>query len=196
MKTKLRPLLWVLLAVGIAIFLWYVRVIVGYVIISAALSLVGRPIVKLFDKIPIGKKHMPAGLNAILTLLVMGGTLFAIFSIFAPVVAEEARIISRVDLEQVNSALEQPIADCEAWLGQFDLGEGEQSHEEWMQESVNELLDMTKVSKIFKSIIGRLGNVFVAMFSILFITFFFLKERKLLPPNHLYFIARCTSSKD
>ena len=94
---------------------------------------------------------------------------------FTPLVMEEARIISNIDFEAVSVELADPINDLENWLKDKHLLNTESS----IDDEIRQLFNLTDVKSIFNSAIGILGNSIIAIFSILFITFFFLKEKKL-----------------
>ena len=55
----------------IGLIVWYFSNIVVYIIISAILSLIGQPVVRILHKIKIGRFKMPRALNAGLTLLLI-----------------------------------------------------------------------------------------------------------------------------
>ena len=88
---------------------------------------------------------------------------------------EEARIISNINFESVSLELEDTINDLEEWLKDKHLLDKKSS----IDNEIGQLFSLTDVKSIFNSAIGILGNSIIALFSIIFITFFFLKEKKL-----------------
>ncbi len=164
------------IALGI-LLIWYLRTIIIYLIVSAVLALIGRPIVKFFKRIKFKKKELPDALSALLTIISMVLVILAIFSVFIPLVAEEAKILSNVDYNTLYTELQKGLEQFEKYLPQ-----------ELNEDSVEELLSYVNFNKIkgaIGSIVGGLGNVFVALFSISFITFFFLKDRNMV--NNIIF---------
>jgi predicted PurR-regulated permease PerM len=161
-------------AIGL-LLLWQLKTIVGYVLVSLVLALIGRPIMQLLEKPTIKEKKLPDGLRSAITLIVLSLFFLGFFSLFTPLVMEEARIISSIDFKHVSESLQEPLNDLQNWLQSNHLMNSENNLE-------NELLNLfsfTQVGTLFNSIIGMLGNGVVALFSILFITFFLLKERNL-----------------
>lgn len=157
--------------------LWYLRTIVAYVLIAGVLSLIGSPIVNFLDDLEIGKFKFPRTAAAGVTLVLMVGVLVGFISLFAPLIAAEARAISNINVDQVISSLEEPVNQFEQWIASYNLSSSNTT--EMVRERINTLLDFSNVAEIFSSLVGALGNIFVAFFSIVFITFFFLKEEGL-----------------
>ena len=75
---------WIIILGSIVIFIllaWYFSNIVAYVLVAGVLSIVGGPLVNLITKIKIKGWHIPRGLAAIVTMLVMalGALIFFIY---------------------------------------------------------------------------------------------------------------------
>ena len=160
--------------IGLAL-VFYLKTIVVYLIVSLVIALIGRPIMKLLSKIQVKKKDLPEGVKSFLTLIILLTIFSSFFALFTPLVMEEARIISSIDFEAVSIELADPINDLETWLKDKHLLEQQSS----IDNEIGQLFSLTDVKSIFNSAIGILGNSLIALFSILFITFFFLKEKKL-----------------
>jgi predicted PurR-regulated permease PerM len=174
-----QSLKYILGFLGLVIFcwaVWYFRNIVAYVLVSAVLSILGAPIVRLLRKIKIGKWNLPSSIAALITLLLFMGVVAAFFSVFAPLVASEAQTISNIDVEKTAQNLEQPLAKTEAWLNQFNLSGDETGNREYLISQLKKLVDFGQISTVFNNIFAILGSAFAAIFSIVFITFFFLKD--------------------
>lgn len=157
------------------ILIIYLKTIVAYVLVSVVLALIGRPIMKWISLLKIKEKSLPRSIISFITLLLLVVFFFSIFSLFTPLVIEEARIISSIDLESVSLELQGPIDDLETWLKEHHFLNPDSS----IDNEILKLISLTKVQSIFNSALGILGNSLIALFSILFITFFFLKEKNL-----------------
>ena len=165
-----------LIAVAIGFLLtWQLKTIVGYMLISLVLALIGKPIMQLLKKPSCKGKKLPNGLRAAVTLLILFMFFSGVFSIFIPLVMEEARILSSIDFDQVSEGLQEPINDCQNWLHNNHLMNPENN----LEDELLSIFSFTKVGTLFSSIFGMLGNGLIALFSILFITFFLLKEKYL-----------------
>lgn len=154
---------------------WKLKTIVGYVLISLVLALIGRPIILILKKPSFKGKKLPNGLIAAFTLLILFIFFSGVFSLFIPLVMEEARIISSINFENVAEGLKEPINDCQNWLQTNHL----MSPENNLEDELFSIFSFTQVGTLFNSIFGILGNSLIGLFSIMFITFFFLKEKYL-----------------
>ena len=172
--------------IGIGILLagfliWYLSSIVIYIIVAAVLSLFGAPFMELLDKLKFRNIKLPNWLKALLTLVLLYTIFIGFFRIFIPVVAHEANELSNVDIEAFVVRLEQPILKIEKVYEDYNIG-GDSGHslEEYITGKVSHLLSVSIITNLFSSLAGILGNIFVAIFAISFITFFFLKDRGML----------------
>ncbi|MCF8372725.1 MAG: AI-2E family transporter [Bacteroidales bacterium] len=173
----------VLIALGVVLLLaslWYFKSIVAYLLIAAIISLIGQPLVDLFDRIKIKKFHLPRALSAALTLVVIWVLVLGFFRIFIPLVANQATELSAIDSEQVARSLEAPLEKLETLFGNLPIsGKENLSMEEYVSAKVANIVNVSYLTDIFGFITGALGDLFIAIFSISFISFFFLKEKGL-----------------
>lgn len=181
MNKNLRYL-FVTLGIGlIGFILWYFKSIVAYILISAVLSLIGRRIVNFFNKLRYKKIYMPNTISALLTLVLFWVLILMFFRVFIPLVANQASELSNIDANEVLQNLRDPIEKLEVLFKKYHITATEnQSIEQYLTEKFIALVNISALSDIFGSIAGALGNIFIAAFSISFITFFFLKDKGLL----------------
>ena len=193
MTKNMKVVLGILGVILLGFILWYFSSLIIYLVISAILSIIGAPLVRRLKKIKIGYIHISSGVAAFITLLLFIGVVTLLFSIFAPLVAEEAELISKIDVENTGEQLKGKLSETEKWLEQFNLSGDERSNKEFVVEELQSLINFGRISDIFDNFFGVLGNAFAALFSIIFMTFFLLKDGYLLPkfvitltpPKHL-----------
>lgn len=173
----------ILVAVGILLSCWivyYFSDIVSWIVISWILSLVGQPLTKLFKKIKIGKFQVGPSTSSILTLFCFFLFFLAFFALFAPLIISQARNLATVDYSAIAHSLEEPIANFTARLAEWGLvDQADNSPSKFLKENVIQRFSPSNVTNIFGAIIGVTGNFFISIFSIVFITFFFLKDQGL-----------------
>ena len=178
-----KNLRYVLIGIGIILFalsLWYFSNIVAYVLVAAVISLVGQPLVALLDRIKIKKVKLPRAASAGVTLVCIWVLLFGFFRFFIPLVANEAKELSTIDTQQIANSLEEPMLKLESAFGSLHLDEAEgMSLKEYITEKLSNVVNVSYLKDIFGFITGALGDLFIAIFSISFISFFFLKEEGL-----------------
>lgn len=182
MKTTVRNLL---IFFGILLLLacvWYFRSIVVYILVSGVLSVMGRPLVDLFCRIRIRNWSFPRPLSALLTLLIIWSLIVLFFIIFIPLVTTQINYFSTIDSEKIVQLVDAPINKIENLFRAFnkDITE-ELSIKEYIIGKVSGVLNVNMIQNFIGSIAGILGNLIIAVFSITFITFFFLKDQ------HLFF---------
>jgi len=179
-KTTLIVILTLAGLFGVVWLLMQITSILFYFIIAAIISIIGKPIADLLDKLHIGKFKMPSSLSALLTIGVLYGILFGIISIFTPLVIQQTNTISHIDTQKVADGLQQQVQVLDSMLVHVqDPTQPAKSVELILNESLREAINATSLTHIFNNILGGLGNVMVALFSITFITFFFLRGERL-----------------
>ncbi len=182
MKTSLRN---ILIFLGIVVFLtalWYFRNIVVYILVSGTLSIMGRPLVDLFCRIKIGKWKFPRVISALVTLLIIWGIIILFFIIFVPLVTRQINNFSTIDSERIVQIVQSPINKIEKILNSLNPGISDQlSLKDYIASKITGILNIEMIKNFLGSFVNLLGNIVVAVFSITFITFFFLKDQ------HLFF---------
>ena len=189
MKTTLRD---ILIFLGILLFLallWYFRNIVVYILVSGVLSIMGRPLVEIFCRIRIGKWSLPRVISALFTLLIIWGIIILFFVIFVPLVTKQINYFSTIDSEKIVQIVEGPINKIEALLSSLNPNISDQlSLKDYIASKITGILNIEMVQNFLGSFVSLLGNVVVAIFSITFITFFFLKDQHLFYESILMWI--------
>jgi predicted PurR-regulated permease PerM len=164
----------------VAYLLWYFSAIVGYILASVVLSLIGKPVVNLLEKIRIGKYKMPISLAALLTLIFLWMLIGGGIALIIPSVASQVQKFSQIDSGAILNALQEPIDRLVFWLEEHNIRfSGNQSLEEYVNEQVLDAFNFEAFSNLFGTLFGFLGELSVAIFSISFITFFFLRDQTL-----------------
>lgn len=189
MKTTLRN---ILIFFGILLFLmllWYFRNIVVYILVAGVLSIMGRPLVDLFCRIKIGKWNFPRVISALFTLIIIWGIIIMFFVIFVPLVTRQINYFSTIDSGKIVQIVEGPINKIESLLNNLNPNISDQlSLKEYISSKISGILNIEMIKNFLGSLVSLLGNVVVAIFSITFITFFFLKDQHLFYESILMWI--------
>jgi predicted PurR-regulated permease PerM len=180
MKDTLRN---ILIFCGILILLacaWFFRNIVVYILVSGVFSIMGRPLVDLFCRIKIRKWFFPRWLAALFTLCIIWGIIIMFFIIFVPLVTRQINFFSTIDSEKIVQLVSGPINKVEGLFRAINKDiSPELSIQDYIVKKVADVLNITMIQNFIGSLIGILGNAIIAVFSITFITFFFLKDQRL-----------------
>ncbi|MCH2085144.1 MAG: AI-2E family transporter [Saprospiraceae bacterium] len=173
------------LAVGISflfviVFIYTFSEIVTFVLISWVLSMIGQPLMRFFQsKIRIGKFRAGAALSAALTLFTYFIVLTFLLIMFVPLIVEQANNLVRVDYEAFAIALEDPLRQFQEWLSEHNINWDPKTIENRFNETLTSSFNPALIGNFFSSVLSAAGSIFISSFSVLFITFFFLKEKRL-----------------
>ncbi len=167
---------------------WYFSDILVYVLIAGVLSFIGQPLVALFDKIQFKKFKMPHTLSAVLSLITMIFIFTSLFLIFVPIINREANVITNIDFQYLGEQLEKPLQNVEEILLQYNMLEDDKTLESMISSELESLINMTSVKNIFGNVVGFAGSVFIGLFSVVFMTFFFLRDNKLFYNGIMLFV--------
>ena len=162
----------------IAAICWYFKNVLIYIAVAFVLSLIGRPILKLMRMVSIKGKHAPDWLLAILTIIVLFALLLLIFTQMIPLVTNIVRDASSMNAQAFFES--NPVERVNEWMITMfpDLGR-DFNVVTVVLEKLRELVSFSNVSGIVGSVASFVSSTFVALFSVLFISFFFLKDANL-----------------
>lgn len=164
----------------VAYLLWYFSAIVGYILASVVLSLIGKPVVNLLDKVKLGRFKIPEWVSALLTLFLLWGFIGGILALVIPGVAIQVEKFSQVDSSAILNALQEPIDRLVLWFEKHNIKfSGNQSLEEYVNAEVVNAFDVSEFSNLFGTLFGFISELGIAVFSISFMTFFFLRDQTL-----------------
>ncbi len=163
---------------AVALFLvWYFRSIVIYILVSAVLAIMGRPLVKVLTRLHVQRWHMPRGLAAAVTLLVIWVVFVGLCAAFVPLVSAKVYQLSHIDFGAVVSTIEEPLHAMQTFLSATLPAEmAETSLREMVVAAMQSILERNMINTAVTSLFGLFSSSVIAFFSISFITFFFLKE--------------------
>ena len=157
---------------------WYFKNVLIYIVVAFVVSMIGRPLMQLMRKIKIKGKSAPNWLLALLSILL-------IFFFLAMIVTQMVPLVSNIvkDASAIEASIYfemNPIDKVSEWMkGMFpSLGE-DFDLSALIFEKIRGLVNFGRVSGIVGSVATIVSNVFVALFAVVFISFFFLKEEGL-----------------
>ena len=157
---------------------WYFKNVLIYIIVAFVVSMIGRPLMQLMRKIKIKGKSAPNWLLAVLTILLIFFFIAIIVTQMIPLVSNIVRDASTIEASSYFDS--NPIEKLNEWLiGMFpNLGD-DFDLSALILGKIRELVDFGKVSGLVGSVASLVTSAFVALFAIVFISFFFLKDEGL-----------------
>ena len=176
MNQVLRGLL---ILIGILVLGWVIytfRSILTYILISAVLSFIGAPLVKQFRRIHIRSWQVPSWLASLATLTTFALFFSLLIGLFAPLVQGQIELLGNIDVVKAEQNLEQALDGSKEWLESYSLSDGKHTNRVEVIRRVQDTLNPSKLTDFFDNIVGTIGALAVALFSIVFMTFFFMKD--------------------
>ena len=162
---------------AILFLIWYFSSVVIYILVSAVLAIMGRPVVSWLLKIRLAGRSMPRWAAASITLVVIMAVLLGILSLFIPLIFSKINEFAHLDFASVLKSVEEPIAHAQAYMQRtFAMPETNFSLTDTLASTIKSVINYDTLNNTFTSIIGIALSTLITIFSISFITFFFLKE--------------------
>jgi predicted PurR-regulated permease PerM len=161
-------------------FLYKIQAVIVYLTIAGIISLIGRPIV-LFLRRRLKFKNTFA---VIVTMLIMISILFGLFSMFIPLVREQSENLSLLDVNTLQDNLQDLYKQIVDYLHLKNI-DIEQSFKE---SNLLSKFDFNAIPDLLNSVMGTIGSLTIGLFSVLFISFFFLKDSRLMENGLMIFV--------
>ncbi len=168
-----------LLAVGVYA-LYLLQSLITYIIIAAVISLIGRPItVFLRTKLKFGNTTAVVTTMALFILL-----LFGLLSLFVPLILQQGENLSLLDVEALEGKITRLFGEISAYFN-WD----QSSWKSWfLEKDWMNTLNLDALPEFLNAVLGWLSGFTIALFSIVFISFFLLKDARLMQRSVFLFI--------
>lgn len=166
-------------------FLYMIQSVIVYIIIAAVLSLIGRPLI-LFLRFRL---KFPNTLAVITTMLLMLGFLTGLIILFIPLIIAQSKNLSLLHVDELQANVQGIFNQFTDYFSSTGI------------DIVNELKNIDIVSQfetipnILNAILGGLGSLSVGLLSVLFISFFFMKDSQILKKGVLTLIPNNKESR-
>lgn len=155
---------------------WYFSDIVIYLMLALLLTLAGRPIVKLLCKLRIGKFHFPRPLAAIIALLVLVTAFLSIFAVLTPLISQEIKNLVSIDPQVLVDGYDRFLSQFEQFADRHNIDITATEISEAIVVELQQFVTKLDFGYFFNNIVNIIAGVFVAVFAILFLTFFSLSD--------------------
>ncbi len=179
----------IVLAVSILIavaLLNYFREIVAYVLIAWVVSMLGQPMMRTLRKVRIGKRYfLPPSVSAGLVLLFFVGVISGLVGIFVPLVVEQANNLSGLDVNAFVTGLKQPLSELTRLGHKFGFIAPKEDVLQAAQHTFTKWISPIQISNLLSTILLTASDTLVGTISVLFISYFFLRERNVMLTDFL-----------
>lgn len=162
--------IFILLGISLLCYLIYALFsLVIYIVIAIILALMANPIVKFLKQRLKFKNTLAVITTLVLFLLLITGFVL----LFVPLIIKQGENLSLLDIRSLETNYKRLMETITQFLSSRNID---------LQSILNPVeyassFNFNFVSKIFNNILGILGNLGMGLFSVLFISFFFLKEK-------------------
>ena len=159
-------------------FLYEIQSVIAYVTISIVIALIGSPIIHFLKR----RLKFPNALAVVITMLLFLGILTGVISMFIPLIIKQGENLSLLNIEQLQINIEQLLIHINDYFITYNI------------DILNELknADLFKnlkaIPDLLNAIIGTIGSLSVGLFSVIFITFFLMKDSRIME-NSLYVLV-------
>ena len=158
---------------GIVILFWFlykIQSVLIYLVIAAVLSLIAKPLIRVLTT----KLRLPNLLSVILTMVLFLMVVTGVVSMFVPLIKEQGHNISLLNTEEFRNKIFNLFHQIDVFFSARRI--------HLFRDLKN--LDLTEnigsIPSLLNSMVGVIGSFSIGLFSVLFITFFFLKDGKML----------------
>ncbi len=161
-------------------FLYQIRSVLAYIVIAAIISLIGRPIIRFLRR----RLKFKNGLAVGFTMIIIFGILFGIMAMFIPLIAEQGHNLSLLNLDSLQNDLANLFNQINTYFSDrnIDLFKTLESMD------LASTFSFGAIPNLLNSLLGALGSFSIGLFSIIFITFFLLKDSALLHQGIMTFV--------
>ena len=168
-----------LIAVGVYA-LYLLQSLITYIIIAAVISLIGRPItVFLSTKLKFGNT-----LAVVSTMIFFIVVLFGLLSLFVPLILQQGENLSLLDVDALEIKITRLFEEISVYFN-WDQTNWKSwfLEKDWMN-----TLNLDALPEFLNALLGWLSGFTIALFSIIFISFFLLKDAQLMQRTVFLFI--------
>ncbi|MDA8874407.1 AI-2E family transporter [Winogradskyella sp.] len=173
----------ILLAIAlVSYFLFKIQSVIVYIIVAAIISLIGRPLVLFLRR----KLKFNNTIAVVVTMILFIGVFIGLVGLFIPLIAEQGQklaLLNTTDLEENVQNLYNQIIN----YFEFNNIDVEQSIKD---SGLLSKIDFALIPDYLNKVVSGLGSFSIGLFSVLFITFFFLKDSKLFEEGIITFVPK------
>ncbi|MCB0473793.1 MAG: AI-2E family transporter, partial [Flavobacteriaceae bacterium] len=131
----------------------------------------------------------PNTLAVVVTMLLFLGFIFGLISMFIPLIAKQSQNLSLLDINQLEKNLENILNQVNTYLTQHGINMFDQL------QNIDVLSNFKAIPNLLNTVIGAVGSLSIGLFSVLFISFFLMKDSKLLNRGLLVLVPNNKESR-
>lgn len=153
-------------------FLYEIRSVLVYISIAAVISLIARPIIKFLRK----RLKFTNNIAVLVAMVVIFGILLGIMAMFIPLIAEQGQNLSLLDLEALQGDLQALFTQVNEYFNKRKIN----LFKTLTEMDLGNTISFGAIPNLLNGVLGALGSLGIGLFSVIFISFFFMKDSALL----------------
>jgi predicted PurR-regulated permease PerM len=170
----------IVIFLGILIFLGYLFYnILIFILLAIIFAALGSPLMQVLQKIKIRNKTVSPSLAAGITLLVLVGTVFAGFYFLIPFIIKEIEVVASIDPTLYTKTLEGWLQQADSFLHHNGFLSNKESLSDILLTQMNSFTGNISLSGLMGNLFSFAGALFILLFSVIFLTFFALKDKEI-----------------
>lgn len=156
---------------------WYFRSVLVYILLAVVVSLIGKPLMTLLQKITIKGRKAPDWILAAFTIILLMVIFTAVITMIVPVVSGIVKNISLTNIEDAARRVAIPLGDFNTFLiSTFPKLGSDFRIEVVAVQELHKLFDPSAFSSMIGSAASLVTDLGIGIFSVVFISFFFIKD--------------------
>ena len=171
---------YILLAAGIALvggICWLFRNVLAYILIAVVVSLIAKPVMTALEKINIKGFKAPHWLLAAITLIVVVGLLSTLIILIIPLISSIVKDVSMMNIESAAKSIAAPLSELNTYLQtNFPALGNDFRLELAIGKEIQNIVNISGFSSFIGSAASFISSFGVGIFSVVFISFFFIKD--------------------
>lgn len=166
-------------------FLFAIQSVIIYIIIAGILSLISRPFILFLRK----KLKFPNTIAVVFTMVLMLGIIAGLIGMFIPLILKQGQSLSLLKVDELQINIQNIFTEITTYFSSKGIN------------VLDELKNLDFVSQfkaipnLLNSVVGAVGSLSVGLFSVLFISFFFMKDSQLLKTGVMTLIPNKTEGR-
>ncbi|HNQ59201.1 MAG TPA: AI-2E family transporter [Bacteroidales bacterium] len=188
MASHSRRWMLVLTLLIIVVLIYYFTFVFWYIGIAGVFTLLGRPIERKLRGAGFKRFRLPAWASSLITLLILILVVVILLYGFVAIVYQQALVITKIDFNTLAVNLAPLLEDIENFLHQYHLLPSGENLEQAIVQRLGDIFEFSSIYKLLGSLTGFVSSFAVGAFAVAFLTFFFLRDDKLLMQLFLLFV--------
>lgn len=165
------------------VFHWLSDLVI-YILAAFLISMLGRPLVKLLHQ----RLNIPTSLCSIAALIVVGGIFILIGWLIFPMFLKQLHQLAQLDYNRIAADSSLIVGQILTWLEGKGIYITQAQVNAYLIDLANQIWQTINFENILETVTSKISSFSVGLFSVIFISFFFLRDEKMFKKMLFIFI--------